>query len=138
MSQIRVGIIGVGAIGKHHVGTYGAISGVEVVAIADINEAEANRVAEQCDVPHVYTDFRELLQRNDLDAVDVCLHNNLHAPVTIAALRAGKHVFCEKPMAGSYVDAKAMYDTAQQCGRITLHSALDTVYKRDQGRQTHY
>jgi hypothetical protein len=54
--------------------------------------------------------FRDLLALAEIDAIDVCLHNNLHAPVTIAALRAGKHVYCEKPMAGAFADAKAMYD----------------------------
>jgi predicted dehydrogenase len=68
-------------------------------------------------VPHLYTDFRELLRRDDLDAIDVCLHNNLHRPATEAALRAGKHVYCEKPMAGSYRDAEAMLKTARETGR---------------------
>jgi predicted dehydrogenase len=58
-----------------------------------------------------------MLERDDLDAVDVCLHNNFHRPVTEAALRAGKHVYCEKPMAGSYRDAAAMLETAKQLGR---------------------
>jgi len=113
----RVGIIGVGQIGKHHVQNYSSIDDAQIVAVADINEAEANRVAEENDIPNVYADFRELLKRDDIEAVDVCLHNNFHAPVTIAAFEAGKHVFCEKPMAGAYRDAERMHQTAQETGK---------------------
>ncbi|MCX6042414.1 MAG: Gfo/Idh/MocA family oxidoreductase, partial [Caldilinea sp.] len=97
--RIRVGVIGVGQIGKRHVETYAGMSNVEIVAIADIHEAEAHRVAAQYGVAHVYTSARELLARDDIQAVDVCLHNNYHRTATVAALEAGKDVFCEKPMA---------------------------------------
>ena len=117
MEDIRIGIIGVGQIGKMHLGKYEKVPGARIVALADIDEAEGRRVGEKFKIPNVYTDFRKLLERDDIDAVDVALHNNLHAPVTILALRAGKHVYCEKPMAGSYADAKAMMDEAAKCGR---------------------
>jgi predicted dehydrogenase len=127
MKVVRIGIIGVGLIGKMHLEEYAQIPGVEVIAVCDINEAEARRVAEKFDVPHVYTDFRELLKRDDLDAIDVSLHNNFHAPVTIAALQSGKHVYCEKPIAGSYRDGKAMVDAAMETG-LMLHIQLATLY----------
>lgn len=114
---VKIGVIGVGQIGKHHLENYQSIPEAEIVAIADINAAEAQRVAALYNIPHVYTDFRELLQREDLQAVDVALHNNLHMPVTVAALEAGKHVYCEKPMAGSYVDAEKMLAAARRTGR---------------------
>lgn len=116
--KIRLGIIGVGQIGKRHIGTYQRIEDAELVAVADIDEAEAQRVATQADIPHVYTDFRQLLARDDIEAVDVCLHNNFHMPVTVAALEAGKHVYCEKPMAGAYRDALTMWEAAQATGRM--------------------
>ncbi|MFM7173172.1 MAG: Gfo/Idh/MocA family protein [Caldilinea sp.] len=115
--RIRVGVIGVGQIGKRHVESYAGMSNVEIVAIADIHEAEAHRVAAQYGVAHVYTSARELLARDDIQAVDVCLHNNYHRTATVAALEAGKDVFCEKPMAGAYVDAVAMWEAAQETGR---------------------
>ena len=68
-----------------------------------------------------------LIARHDIDAVDVCLHNTLHAPVTIAALEAGKHVYCEKPMAASWRDADAMLAAARQTGR-KLSVQLSTLY----------
>jgi predicted dehydrogenase len=115
--KIRIGVIGVGQIGKRHLNNYQKISGAEVVAIADIAEVEANRVSELFNIPDVYANFRDLLARDDIEAVDVCLHNNFHSPVTVAALEAGKHVFCEKPMAGAYIDAERMLKTAQETGQ---------------------
>ena len=115
--KIRVGIIGVGQIGKSHVNNYLNIPEAELVAIADIDEPELRRVGELNKIPNLYTDFRRLLARDDIEAVDVCLHNNYHRPVTEEALRAGKHVYCEKPMAGSYADARSMIETARSCSR---------------------
>jgi predicted dehydrogenase len=129
-SKIHVGVIGVGQIGKAHINNYAKVPAAEVVAAADINEAELKRVAEQFKISSTYTNFRELLERDDIDAVDVCLHNNLHAPVTIAALQAGKNVYCEKPMAGSYTDAKAMFDAAQRYGQ-KLSIQLSTLFVKE-------
>ena len=114
---IRIGLIGAGQRAQQHLEDYQDIPGAEIVAVADINEALAQRVAAKFKIPHVYTDYHDLLQRDELEAVDICLHNHLHRPVAVAAMEAGKHVYCEKPMAGSYADAKIMYDTAQALGR---------------------
>lgn len=126
--KARVGVIGVGQIGKYHLSNYSKIANAELVAVADVNEAEARRVAEMYNIPNVYTDFRQLLQRDDIQAVDVCLHNNFHAPVTMAALEAGKDVFCEKPMAGAYVDAERMFNTARATGR-KLHIQCQNIFQ---------
>ena len=122
--KVRVGMIGVGQIGKRHVeGYWGQPGGpkpvedAEIVAICDINEAEARRVADLYGVKDVYADYKELLKRDDIQSVDVALHNRFHMPVTVAALQAGKNVYCEKPMSWTYVDAKTMYDTAKETGR---------------------
>lgn len=130
-AKIRIGVIGTGIIGKAHLDQYADIEGAEVVALCDINEQEARRVADKYGVAHVYTDYKDLLAREDIDAVDVCLHNNFHAPLTIAALQAGKHVYCEKPIAGSYYDGKAMVDAAKEYGK-KLHIQLGTLYKKKQ------
>ncbi|QHW29782.1 Gfo/Idh/MocA family oxidoreductase [Paenibacillus rhizovicinus] len=127
MKPTRIGIIGVGQIGKSHLEAYAKIPEIEVVAAADLNEAELNRVSDLYDIPNRYADFRELLKRDDIEAVDVCLHNNYHAPVTIEALQAGKHVYCEKPIAGSYADGKAMLEAAAANKRM-LHVQLAQLY----------
>jgi predicted dehydrogenase len=128
--RIHIGIIGVGQVGKYHLDDYQTIEDAEVVAIADIDAEEAARVSQVYGVPHVYTDFRELLLRDDIEAVDVCLHNNLHMPVTVSALEAGKHVYCEKPMAGTYCDAEVMLHTAQKLNR-KLSIQLRTLFFKE-------
>ncbi|KIL40870.1 oxidoreductase [Gordoniibacillus kamchatkensis] len=130
MAPIRIAIIGVGLIGKVHLDNYAKIAGADIVAVCDVNEEEARAVAATYHIPHVYTDYRELLKRDDIDAVDVCLHNNFHAPVSIAAMQAGKHVYCEKPIAGTYADGKAMCDAAKATGRM-LHIQLGTLYRKE-------
>jgi predicted dehydrogenase len=126
--KIHIGIVGVGQIGKSHLRNYQKIDAAEIVALADIDEAEGQRVSELFGIPNVYTDFGKLLARDDIQAVDVCLHNNFHMPATVAALEAGKHVYCEKPMAGAYIDAERMYDTAQKLG-LRLSIQLNTLYR---------
>jgi predicted dehydrogenase len=125
--EIRIGIIGVGQIGKKHIAAYQKIPAARVVALCDSNAQELARVAAGAGVRTIETDFRALLAREEIDAVDVCLHNNLHMPVTVAALQAGKHVYCEKPMAGSYRDAQTMLETARITGR-KLSIQLSTLY----------
>ncbi len=130
MDKPRIGVIGVGQIGKYHLDNYQKIGKATVVAIADVNAVELARVAGQYAIPHTYANFRDLLKRDDIDAVDVCLHNNFHAPITIAALRAGKHVYCEKPMAGAYVDALAMAEAAKATGKM-LNVQLTTLFAKE-------
>ncbi len=129
-NKLRIGIIGVGQIGQVHLDNYKAIPEVEVVAIADINQAHARSVADRYGIPDTFADFRELLARPDIQAVDVCLHNNLHMPVSVLALEAGKHVYCEKPMAGSYRDAEKMYQTALARG-LKLSIQLSTLFSNE-------
>lgn len=126
MDKVRVGILGCGQIAQHHMQTYQGIPEVEMVACADVNEEAAKRSAEEFGVQLALTSAKDLLAL-DLDAIDVCLHNNLHMPATIAALEAGKHVYCEKPMAGSFVDAERMLTTARAKGKM-LHIQLATLY----------
>lgn len=130
--KVRIGIIGVGQIGKVHVERYKEVPEAQIVAVCDLREDEARRVAQSIGAagggtPAVYTDYRELLARDDIQSVDVALHNRLHAPVTIAALEAGKNVYCEKPMSWVYCEAKAMHDAARRTGRM-LHIQLNTIY----------
>jgi predicted dehydrogenase len=128
--RIRLGLIGAGQRGQKHLSDYEKIEGAEIVAVADLNEALAQKVAARFNIPNVYTDFRDVLRRDDIDAVDVCLHNNLHRPVAVAAMEAGKHVYCEKPMAGSYADAQAMVAAASALGR-KLSIQLFTLFTKE-------
>ncbi len=125
--KIRIGIIGCGQIAQSHMRTYSELEGAEMVVFCDANRAAAEAAAEKFGPGDIATDFREVLKRDDIDAVDVCLHNNLHMPITVAGLEAGKHVYCEKPMAGSYRDAVTMLETARSTGR-RLHIQLAQLY----------
>ncbi len=125
--KVNIGVIGVGQIGHSHLRKYKDIEEANIVAAADVDSARLASVAEEFAIPQTYTDFRELLKRDDIQAVDVCLHNNLHMPVTVAALEAGKDVYCEKPMAGAYIDAERMLETARELGR-KLSVQLATLY----------
>jgi predicted dehydrogenase len=119
MDQLRIGMIGCGQIARSHMKNYAGIKGAKMVAMCDISAEAVGSAAKEygVDPKDTYSDFRKMLERSDIDAVDVCLHNNFHAPVTIEALRAGKHVYCEKPMAGSYADALNMLKVRDETGK---------------------
>ncbi len=125
--KIRVGMIGVGQQGKRHVEEYQNVPDAQIVAICDLREDEAQRVAQKYNVPDIYTDYHEMLKRDDIDSVDVVVHNRFHMPIVVDALKAGKNVYCEKPMSWTYRDAKTMVDTAKEQGRM-LHIQLAMVY----------
>lgn len=114
--KVKIGIIGTGMIGKKHIQKYREIPGVEIVAVCDQNETEAAKAGEMAGAKQVVTDYKELLKIDEIQAVDVCLHNNLHAGISIAAMNAGKNVYCEKPLAGSYSDAKLMVEASARTG----------------------
>jgi len=125
--KLRLGIIGIGQIGKQHLDTWAKIPEVEIIAAFDVDAVELDRVANKYSIPNRYTSFRELLQRDDLDAVDVCLHNNMHAPAAIAVMKSGKHCYCEKPIAGSYADGRKMLEVSAATGKM-LHIQLASLY----------
>ncbi len=127
---IRIGLIGAGQIGTNHLTTYSKIPEVRVVAVADLFPEKIEAARRNFGIPDGYADFQDLLARDDIDAVDVCVHNNKHAPLTIAALKAGKHVYCEKPMAGTYRDVASMRDAARETGRM-LHIQMATLYSSE-------
>ena len=120
MKTLKVGIVGCGGIANaKHLPAIKKNGHFEIVAFCDLIEerAEKARKAYGTEDARVYTDYQELV-KEDLDAVYVLTPNNAHAPVTIAALKAGKHVMCEKPMAKTYEEAKAMVETAKETGKI--------------------
>jgi predicted dehydrogenase len=127
MTPLNIAFIGTGIIANTHARLYSEIEGVNVVAACDIDEKKLNTFCDKWNIPHRYTDYRELLKRDDIVAVDVNLHNNLHTPISIAVMAAGKHCYCEKPMAGSYVDALAMKKAAERFN-VKLHVQLALLY----------
>ena len=97
--MLRAGIVGCGGISRSHAAAYSHLDGVELVALCDINRAALDERANEHGVAGRYGDYEEMFGRERLDIVSVCTHAPLHAPVTLAAARAGVHVLCEKPLA---------------------------------------
>ena len=122
--RVRVGVVGTG-FGRYHMEGYAKQKNVELVAICDLNKPEAKQFAEQYGAPHVFTNYRKMFSMDELDAVSIAVPNNLHAPMTIDALKKGKHVLVEKPMAITPKQAAAMVDAAKKAGkRLMVEQAL--------------
>jgi UDP-N-acetylglucosamine 3-dehydrogenase len=119
---IRVAIIGAGRMGSTHARAWSHLPGAEIVALADINQDTAKELAQAVGTTDaaIYADAESLLaeQGDAIDAVSICLPTHLHRAVAEAALAAGKHVLCEKPMALSVVDCDAMIAAAEKAGTV--------------------
>ncbi|CAM4492199.1 Gfo/Idh/MocA family protein [Paenibacillus tarimensis] len=113
MSKIKVAVIGCGSISKYrHIPEYAGNPNVELIAFCDIVAERSQHFADEYNAK-AYTDYKELLEKEKPDAVSVCLPNALHAPVSIAAAKAGAHVLVEKPMAATEEEALAMIEAAK-------------------------
>lgn len=119
MEKIKVAVIGVGGISKEHIRSYLNHPKVDLYAFCDINETQLRKMGEKYGVERLYTDVHEMLAAlPEIDAVSVCTWNSAHAPCTIAALNAGCHVLCEKPMATTAEEARAMKEAAERNGKL--------------------
>ncbi|SIN88654.1 Gfo/Idh/MocA family protein [Agromyces cerinus] len=105
---MRIGLIGAGAVAGYHIGATDSIVGAEVTAVCDLDESTARRAASLARDAAVFTDYRVMIDRADLDAVIVNTPHSLHLPMTVEAARAGLHVLVEKPMATSVADCDTM------------------------------
>lgn len=122
MSKVyRIGIIGCGGIANgKHMPSLSKLPNIQMTAFCDIVEERAAAAAAHYGAPdgtRVYTDYRQLLEDSSLDIIHVCTPNDSHAEIAIAALEAGKHVMCEKPMAKKADDAKRMAEAAARTGK---------------------
>ena len=117
--MMKVAVIGVGSISDCHLDSYVKNPETELYAICDINEKTLKAQGDRYNIPEErrFLDYKELLKLEEIEAVSVCTWNSEHAPVTIAALKAGKHVMCEKPMAINAEEAKKMLDAAKRTGK---------------------
>ena len=115
--KVRIGIIGAGAFSNRHLVDLPKVGNAEVVAICDNVKEHADEQAAKYGIPRVYYDYHELLADENIDAVTLPLPDQLHREVSVAALYAGKHVLCEKPMALRLEDCKAMARAAKETGK---------------------
>ncbi len=117
VGKFKVGIIGAGAISKAHIKEYMAWPDVEVAAAADILPERAEKAKAEFGLKYAFGDYREMLKMDELDAVSVCTPPFAHMGPAIDALKAGKHVLCEKPMAMNAAEAAKMVAAAKKYGR---------------------
>jgi len=118
VKTLRVGIIGTGGIAQTHLEGYKHTEGVEVVAACDVREQAARETAQKWNIPCVYTDYRKMLKEQKLDLVSVATPNAFHMAPTVAALKAGVHVLCEKPIAMNAREGAIMCAAAKKARRI--------------------
>src|SRR5690606_8839926 len=128
--ELRIGLIGCGFMGRTHSNAYNRVKNFfpdleyqpKLQAVCSRNEEKVKSFAEQWGYESYETDWKTLIQRDDIDAVDICTPNNMHAEIAIAAAKAGKMVLCEKPIARNLEEAQLMLD------EITKANVRNTVW----------
>ena len=129
--QLRIALVGVGAAAQiNHIPALKKLDGVERVALCARDPEKAQRVAQKFGVANAYNRFEDLLADDNVDAVDITTPNFLHAPMASAALEAGKHVLCERPLARSADEAAGMLKAAKKADR-TLMCAVQHRFRAD-------
>jgi predicted dehydrogenase len=123
-NRITIGCIGVGGQGTSNMRAFLAQAGAQVVAVCDVDVARRAAAKQQVDEHYgdtacaEYSDFREIIARDDIDAVSIGTPDHWHSVITVAAARAGKDIYCEKPVSLTIADGRAMVDTVKQYGRV--------------------
>lgn len=120
MDKLKIAVIGTGGISVSHLNAYEKNPNVEIYALCDLNEERVKKAAERYNVSRIYTDMHEMLKLPEIDAVSICTWNSAHAECSIAALNAGKHVLCEKPMAMNAAEAETMKEAAERNGKLLM------------------
>lgn len=118
MRKIRAGMIGAGFMGRVHTEAIRRLGNVEVAAVAGVSEEEARAFGQSMGIERTTGDYRKVLEDPSIDAVHVCTPNVLHHPISKAAMEAGKHVLCEKPMAMSETEARDLVEIARKTGLV--------------------
>jgi predicted dehydrogenase len=117
---VNIALVGAGEIGAVHARAHAAAAGNRLAAICDVHAEQAQRLAEQVAPTAAVTSLDAVLDDPQIEAVDLCVPNHLHRELTVRALEAGKHVFCEKPIALTLDDADAMLAAAERAGRFLM------------------
>jgi predicted dehydrogenase len=118
--MIRLAIIGTGGIAGFHAANFSKIPGCRIVAGCDVDEARAAAFCSSHSIPRSYSDPKLMLEECGIDAVVNATPDRFHAPLSIQAIRAGKHVLCEKPLAVNYAEAMTMVKAARSKGVINM------------------
>ena len=119
MDRIKVGVIGVGFMGRNHALAYKKIPEAELVGVADVDSERSRAVADEAGVQS-YTDSHDLLVESGAQAVSICTNDQFHVEPSLAAFHAGSHVLLEKPIATTLEDADRILEAAEEAGRCFL------------------
>jgi predicted dehydrogenase len=117
---VRLAIVGTGAMANSHALHFKKIPGCRLVGAVDIDRERVGNFCQKHDIPASFASLTELLERVEIDAVSIATPDAFHAPLSIQSLKAGKHVFCEKPLALTYPEALKMVAAARQAGKINM------------------
>ncbi|WP_219838267.1 Gfo/Idh/MocA family protein [Paenibacillus sp. R14(2021)] len=119
--RLKVAVIGAGGIFQWaHSEPLKTHPELEIAAIVDLDLAKAEAAAKQHGIPLAFRDYRDVLEMEDIDIIDICTPNLFHSEIAVAALEAGKHVFCEKPDAVSPEEAVKMQRAAEKSGKVLM------------------
>lgn len=119
--KLRYGLIGAGNNAERkHLSNYSALSDVEITAICDVNLDRAKKLADKYGIKNIYSDYKEMLNKEKLDLVSVCTPNFLHAEMSIFALLSGANVHCEKPLAINSLQAKKILEARDKSGKKVM------------------
>src|SRR5579871_3468126 len=116
VNQLRAGVIGTGFIGPVHIEALRRI-GVQVMGLSDLPD-RVDKAAERFNIPHAYADYRDLLRSPDIDVVHITTPNRFHREMALAALKAGKHCVCEKPLAMDTRETRQIVQLAKSSGTV--------------------
>lgn len=125
MRKVKVGIVGSRFAAGLHAAAYQRSGKAELVAVAAIDNLD--EFSKEHKIPRTYNDYREMLKREDLELVSVCVPNSLHKEMVVAAAAAGKEIICEKPLATTVEDGEAMLEAAKK-GKVKLMYAEDWIF----------
>jgi predicted dehydrogenase len=129
--KVKIALVGAGNAAQiSHIPAYQQNPNAELVAVVDDDPVKAKRAQEQFGFTQWYEDFSEMLTSTDVDAVDICTPNYLHAPMAITALRSGCDVLCESPLARNSNEASQMVETAKEHDRV-LMAAMNNRFRKD-------
>ena len=126
MTKIKIGIIGSGGMAQHHLARFASIPDAEVVVIAARNEQTGSQLAKAHNTVFM-SEWHRLVEREDIDGIVICTHNDSHGEMTLAALQADKHVFVEYPLASDVSEGEAALQLAEKRGRVVRVSHPEVV-----------
>ncbi len=118
MKRIQAGIVGAGFVGPLHLDAVRRLGYADVIGVAQRDETSARQKAAELGLERSYGSYEAMMQDPDIDVVHVCTPNHLHLPVALAAIAAGKHVICDKPLATTAREARQMRDAAEEAGVV--------------------